>query len=51
MFVGKEEDVGVAGRTLTDEWGDLVLWWPEMETAGEAREADEVEDAFEWVWW
>lgn len=54
MFVGKELPVGVAGRTLTEEWGDLVrVWcaWLETETAGETREAEEVEEAFECVWW
>jgi hypothetical protein len=47
---GKDEDVGVAGRTFTELWGDLCLC-PEMDTAGEARDAEEVEDAFEWEWW
>jgi hypothetical protein len=47
MFVGKEEDVGVAGRTFTEACGDFVLLWPETETAGEAIEAEDVEDALE----
>jgi hypothetical protein len=49
-LVGKEVLVGVAGSTLTDEWGDLCFW-PEMDTAGDLREADEVDDALECEWW
>ena len=48
ILVGKVELVGVAGRTLTEECGDFVLC-PETETAGEAMEADDVEDALECV--
>lgn len=52
MLEGKVEDVGVAGRTLTDECGDRVLCaWLEIETVGEVIEAEEVEDALEWEWW
>lgn len=53
MLLGKEEDVGVAGRTLMLLCGDLVsLWaWPETETAGEAMLAEEVEDALLCEWW
>lgn len=53
IFVGKEEFVGVAGSTFTLECGDLgVLWCPEtVETEGETREADDVEEALECVWW
>jgi hypothetical protein len=54
MLVGKEVDVGVAGRTLTDEWGDRgTLWGAETETAGEAMEteAEDVDDALLCVWW
>lgn len=48
MLEGKVDDVGVAGRTLTEECGDLVLWaWPETETEGEVMETEEVEEAFE----
>lgn len=46
MLEGKVEPVGVAGRTLTEVCGDFVLW-PETETVGEAREADEVDEALE----
>lgn len=47
MFEGKEDDVGVAGRTLMLLWGDLegLCEWPDVETAGEASEADEVDEA------
>ena len=53
MLFGKEELVGVAGRTFTLACGDLVMrWeWPETLTAGETREADDVELAFECEWW
>jgi hypothetical protein len=55
MLLGKVEDVGVAGSTFMLLCGDLLsLWeWPEMETAGEAMLADEVDDALlcEWWWW
>jgi hypothetical protein len=52
MLEGKVEFVGVAGRSLTDVWGDLGLE-AVAETVGEAMEAEaeEVEDAFECVWW
>lgn len=50
MLVGKVELVGVAGRTLTEVWGERDLR-PETETAGEAMEAEDVEDALEWEWW
>jgi hypothetical protein len=44
--------VGVAGSTFTDEWGDFgVLWCEMVETEGETRDAEEVEDALECVWW
>lgn len=46
MLDGKEEDVGVAGSTFTELWGDLCLC-PETDTAGEASDAEEVEEAFE----
>jgi len=48
MFEGKVEVVGVAGRTLTDECGDRAGF---VATAEECMEfeAEEVEEAFEWV--
>jgi hypothetical protein len=49
ILVGKDGFVGVAGSTLTDECGDLALW-PETETAGDAIEAEDVDDAFECEW-
>lgn len=53
MLVGNEDEVGVAGSTFTDECGDLVLWCPDTDTAGEATEvvAEDVDDALECVWW
>lgn len=51
MLEGKEEEVGVAGRTLMELWGDLVSLWPEMDTAGEVMDIEDVEEALEWVWW
>lgn len=50
ILEGKEELVGVAGRTFTEECGDFVLW-PETETAGEASEAEDVDEALECEWW
>lgn len=49
MLDGKVEFVGVAGRTFTEEWGDLVLW-PVTETVGEVMEAEEVDEALECEW-
>lgn len=53
MLEGNVDEVGVAGRTLMLLWGLLViLWpWPETETAGEAMDADDVDDALECEWW
>jgi hypothetical protein len=53
ILLGNWLDVGVAGRTFTEECGDLETLWAcdDTETAGEAREAEEVEEAFECVWW
>lgn len=53
MLEGKDEDVGVAGRTLMLLWGDLdgLCEWPEVETAGEASEAEDVDDALLCEWW
>lgn len=53
MLDGKVEDVGVAGRTLMLLCGLLlILWpWPDTETAGEAMDAEDVDDAFECEWW
>jgi hypothetical protein len=51
MFEGKDEDVGVAGRTLMLLCGDLVSLWPETETAGEPMEMEDVDEALEWEWW
>jgi hypothetical protein len=50
ILEGKLEDVGVAGSTFTEECGERCFE-PETDTAGEAMEAEEVEDAFEWEWW
>jgi hypothetical protein len=49
MLEGKLEDVGVAGRTLMLLWGDLegLCEWLLTETAGEASEAEDVDEAFE----
>ena len=35
IFVGKEDEVGVAGSTFTLECGDLETLCPETETAGD----------------
>lgn len=53
MLEGKLEEVGVAGRTLMLLWGDLegLCEWPLVETAGETREAEDVDEAFECEWW
>lgn len=53
MFEGKDEDVGVAGRTFMLLCGDLEgLWeWPDVETAGETMEAEDVDDALLCEWW
>jgi hypothetical protein len=51
MLEGKEDEVGVAGRTLMLLWGDLVNLWPEMDTAGELMDIEDVEEALECVWW
>jgi hypothetical protein len=50
MLFGKEEFVGVAGRTLTEVCGDFDLR-PETETAGEVMDAEEVDEALECEWW
>ena len=54
MFDGKAEMVGVAGRTLTDVWGDREdLPPPALGRIAEECtlfEVEEVEEAFEWVW-
>jgi hypothetical protein len=51
-------DVGIAGRTFMLVCGELRFAGgtlddvePATETEGEAREAEEVELALEWVWW
>lgn len=54
ILEGKAEMVGVAGRTLTDEWGDRVDLAPPA-LGGMAEECtlfevEEVEEALEWVW-
>jgi hypothetical protein len=53
MLDGKDEDVGVAGRTFTLAWGDLasLCEWPDTLTAGEATDAEDVEEALECEWW
>lgn len=52
MPEGKADVVGVAGRTLTDEWGDRVDLRLIAEELTEF-EFEEVDDAFErvWAWW
>ena len=52
ILEGKVEEVGVAGSTLMLLCGDLrLLWlWPDTLTAGEAMDAEDVEDALECVW-
>jgi hypothetical protein len=47
-LLGKVEEVGVAGSTLILLCGDFL---GAMLTAGEAMDAEEVDDAFECVWW
>lgn len=52
MLEGKDDDVGVAGRTLMLLCGDFEgLWEPLTEPAGEASEAEEMDEALLWVWW
>lgn len=50
---GKEPAVGVDGKTLTDECGERP--WREADVEerpdGDAKEALDVLDAFECVWW
>lgn len=50
---GNEAFVGVAGRTLTDAWGDLGIdvLCVETEIEGEVMLMEEVDEALEWVWW
>jgi hypothetical protein len=53
MLEGNEDEVGVAGSTLTLLWGDLVSlceWLPETDTAGDPIDIDEVDDALECEW-
>ena len=50
MLEGKLEDVGVAGRTLTDVWGLRPIFMePEVGEVME-MEAEDVEEALEWLW-
>ncbi len=49
MLEGKAEVVGVAGRTLTEAWGDREIL-PMVAEAGLLMELDEVEEALECVW-
>jgi hypothetical protein len=51
MLFGKDEDVGVAGSTLMLLCGDFVNLRPETDTAGEATEAEDVDEALECEWW
>ena len=52
MLLGNEDDVGVAGRTLILLLcGDLVSLRPEIDTAGDAMDAEDVDDALECEWW
>jgi hypothetical protein len=55
MLEGNEDDVGVAGSTLTLLLcGDLVslwLWLPATETAGEVMDTEDVDEALECEWW
>lgn len=49
MLDGKADVVGVAGRTLTEVWGEreTLLMFVEVEAV---MEFEEVEEALEWVW-
>lgn len=48
MLEGKEDEVGVAGRTLMLLCGDLVsLLWCVPETEGELMDIEDVEEALE----
>jgi len=53
MLEGKDEDVGVAGRTLMLLCGDLdgLCECPLTEPEGEASEAEDMDDALLWEWW
>jgi hypothetical protein len=51
MFDGNDDDVGVAGSTLTLLCGDFVCLCPETETEGDPMDIEDVEDAFECEWW
>jgi hypothetical protein len=51
IFDGNDDDVGVAGSTLTLLCGDLVCLCPETETEGDPMDIEDVEDAFECEWW
>ena len=53
MLEGKLVEVGVAGRTLTEEWGlrpSLILPEAVGEPMTEA-EAEDVDEALECEWW
>lgn len=48
MLEGKEDEVGVAGRTLMLLCGDFVsLLWCEPETDGDPMDIEDVEEALE----
>lgn len=49
MLEGKEDEVGVAGRTLMLLCGDLVILWLDMDPAGEVMDTEDVEEALECV--
>jgi hypothetical protein len=54
MLLGKEDEVGVAGRTFMLLWGDLVCLWPwlpEADAEGEVMDIEDVEEALECEWW
>ena len=53
MLEGKDEDVGVAGRTLMLLCGDLdsLCEWPDVDTVGDTSEAEDVDDALLCEWW
>jgi hypothetical protein len=54
MLLGKDDEVGVAGRTFMLLCGDLVSLWPWLpvaDAAGEVMDMEDVEEALEWEWW
>ena len=49
MLEGKAEVMGVAGRTLTEVWGERETLVMGLEV-DVVMELEEVEEALEWVW-